>query len=231
MDEIAHILVVEDDPSLAEWVADYLLEHGYQVSIANRGDSAVELIEQDQPDLVVLDVMLPGMSGLEVCKNVRPAYKKPILLLTACIEESDEVLGFENGADDYIAKPVRPRVLLARVQALLRRERRPVDESRVISMGGLLIDPDSRSVHLDKKIVDLSANEYDLLWVLAESAGEILPRSILLEKLCGYDYDGFNRAIDVRISRLRKKLLDNPGNPYRIKTVRGKGYLLAQDAW
>lgn len=231
MDEQAHILVVEDDASLAEWVADYLLSNGFQVSVANRGDTAVELIQQDQPDLVVLDVMLPGMSGLEVCKSVRPTYAKPILMLTACVEESDEVLGFENGADDYIAKPVRPRVLLARIQSLLRREQRPVVEGRTITMGGLSIDPDSRTVHLDSKVVELSANEYDLLWVLAQSAGEILPRSLLLEQLCGYDYDGFNRAIDVRISRLRKKLQDNAGKPYRIKTVRGKGYLLAQDAW
>ncbi|MGB0867684.1 MAG: winged helix-turn-helix domain-containing protein, partial [Granulosicoccaceae bacterium] len=147
-----------------------------------------------------------------------------------CAEESDEVLGFEKGADDYLAKPVRPRVLLARIQALLRRGQTTINDHSVL-IGGLRIDPDSRSVSLDDESVELSANEYDLLWLLASSAGEILPRSQLMEQLCGYDYDGFNRAIDVRISRLRKKLNDNPGRPFRIKTVRGKGYLLALDAW
>lgn len=227
----AHILVVEDDPSLAEWVADYLLSQEFEVSVANRGDRAVELILDDQPDLVVLDVMLPGLSWLEVCKAVRDKYRQPILMLTACVEERDEILGFSCGADDYLAKPVRPRVLLARIQALLRRQALPVAEDKLISMGALRIDPDSRSVTLDNQTVELSANEFDLLLLLAQSAGEILPRADLLEKLCGYDYDGFNRAIDVRISRLRKKLNDNAGRPYRIKTVRGKGYLLAQDAW
>ena len=231
MSQQAHILVVEDDPSLAEWVADYLLMHNFNVSVANRGDTAVELILTDQPDLVVLDIMLPGMSGLEVCKKVRKEFQSPILMLTACVEENDEILGFENGADDYLAKPVRPRVLLARIDALLRRNTPQSELDRSINIGALRVDPDSRSVRLDGQKVELSANEFDLLWVLAESAGQILPRTDLLEKLCGYEYDGFNRAIDVRISRLRKKLNDNVGVPYRIKTVRGKGYLLAQDAW
>ncbi len=231
MAEQSHVLVVEDDASLAQWVADYLLDNGFQVSVANRGDTAVELIEADQPDLVVLDVMLPGMSGLEVCKAVRVFYAKPILMLTACTEESDEVLGLEYGADDYLPKPVRPRVLLARIQALLRRDHRPAIDAQQCVIGGLHIDAESRSVHLSGELIELSANEFDLLWVLAQSAGEILDRASLLEQLCGYDYDGFSRTIDVRISRLRKKLKDNAGQPYRIKTVRGKGYLFAADAW
>mgnify|MGYP000014267916 CR=1 FL=1 len=231
MSHLAHILVVEDDCSLAEWVTDYLLAQNYEVSVANRGDTAVELILDDQPDLVVLDVMLPGLSGLEVCKKVRPDFHSPILMLTACTEENDEVLGLENGADDYLAKPVRPRVLLARIEALLRRNTAQAPLANTISIGALHIDRDSRSVSLDGSSIELSANEFDLLCILAQSAGQILPRAHLLEKLCGYDYDGFNRAIDVRISRLRKKLNDNAGCPYRIKTIRGKGYLLAQDAW
>ncbi len=231
MTQQTHVLVVEDDASLAEWVADYLVESGFLVSVANRGDTAVELINADEPDLVVLDVMLPGMSGLEVCQAVRPQFVKPILMLTACAEDSDEVLGLECGADDYLAKPVRPRVLLARIQALLRRENRPAADAKICKHGSLLVDADSRSVHLGQQLIDLSANEFDLLWVLAQSAGEILDRKTLLERLCGYDYDGFNRTIDVRISRLRKKLHDDAATPYRIKTVRGKGYLFAKDAW
>lgn len=230
MKDTKRILLVEDDPSLAEWVAEYLADQGFAMAVAGCGEQALEMARREAPDLVLLDVMLPDLSGLEVCRRLRPEFGAPILMLTACSQEGDELAGFDSGADDYLAKPVRPRVLLARIQALLSRGDRR-DSQRRVQIGTLDIDPDSRSVTLDGEAVDLSANEYELLWLLARSAGQILPRAQLLEELCGYDYDGFNRTVDVRISRLRKKLQDNAARPYRIKTVRGKGYLLALDAW
>jgi len=133
---VENILVVEDDPSLSEWIFDYLTEHGFQVTLANRGDTAIELIEADMPDLVLLDIMLPEKNGFEVCKEVRKFYPSPILMVTACSEESDEILGLELGADDYINKPVRPRVLLARIKSLLRRNDTPIKMSGVKTFAG-----------------------------------------------------------------------------------------------
>ena len=230
-DQQDHILVVEDDPSLSAWISDYLTDHGYNVSIANRGDTAIELIEIDDPDLVVLDVMLPGKDGFDVCKAVRPEFDKPILMLTACTEETDEVLGLELGADDYINKPVKPRVLLARVKALLRRNVASADEEGVRTFGTLKVDANSKSVWLADETVNLSANEFDMLWILCNNAGNAVSRKELVSNLRGIDYDGFDRSIDIRISRLRKKLQDDSKTPYRIKTVWGKGYLFVSDAW
>ncbi|MFT7559123.1 MAG: DNA-binding response OmpR family regulator [Flavobacteriales bacterium] len=225
-----HILVVEDDPSLAVWISDYLTDHGYQVSLANRGDTAVELIEEDRPDLVVLDIMLPEKSGFDVCKEVRVFFDNPILMLTAFNEESDEVLGLELGADDYLTKPVKPRVLLARVKALLRRKHEQAQRS-IRSFGSLSIDSNSKTVCIDREPVSISSNEFDVLWLLAVNAGKVISRNDLVAQLRGIDYDGFDRSIDIRVSRLRKKLNDNPSNPTKIKTIWGKGYLFAEDAW
>ncbi len=225
-----HILVVEDDPSLAEWISDYLIEQGFCITLANRGDYAIDLIKADMPDLVVLDVMLPEKNGFDVCKEVRTFYAHPILMLTACMEEIDEVLGLELGADDYLNKPVKPRILLARIKALLRRADSEVLKSMKV-FGKLRIDAESKTVILNDATVALSANEFDLLWLLASQAGKVISRTELVGELRGLDYDGFDRSIDNRISRLRKKLDDNPSQPYRIKTVWGKGYLFATDAW
>lgn len=226
----AHILVVEDDPSLSVWISDYLTDHGYQVSIANRGDAAIELIEIDDPDIVVLDVMLPGANGFEVCRAVRKFYTKPIIMLTACSDESDEVQGLEAGADDYVSKPVRPKILLARVKALLRRNSETVAEDCRV-FGALYIDAKSKTVTIEKEPISLSTNEFDVLWLLASRAGEVISRTDMVNELRGIDYDGFDRSIDIRISRLRKKLSDDPNQPRKIKTVWGKGYLFAKDAW
>ncbi len=229
-DLIEHILVVEDDPSLCEWISDYLIDHGYQVSTANRGDTAVELIKIDQPDMVVLDIMLPALNGFDVCKTVRPFYNKPILMLTACNEELDEVLGLELGADDYLNKPVKPRVMLARIKALLRRKQEQ-QNTQLRIFGELHIDAASKTVTLAGETIALSVNEFEVLWILASHSPAIVSRETLLTQLRGISYDGFDRSIDIRISRLRKKLNDNPSQPYKIKTVRGKGYLFASDAW
>ncbi|WP_191600247.1 response regulator [Marinomonas algicola] len=225
-----HILVVEDDPSLSEWISDYLVDHGYEVSVANRGDTAVELVEADHPDLVLLDIMLPVKNGFDVCKDIRKFYPLPILMMTACVEESDEVLGLELGADDYLSKPIKPRILLARIKALLRRGSE-ADQLAVRMFGGLKIDSISKSVSLNGMPVAVSSNEFDMLWILASEAGKVISRAELVQRLRGIDYDGFDRSIDIRISRLRKKLEDDANQPYRIKTVWGKGYLFAADAW
>lgn len=229
-----HILLVEDDASLAQWVVDYLSTKGYKISLCERGDEAVAMILSLQPDLVLLDGMLPGLDGMDVCKAVRADFAAPILMLTARDEEIDEVLGLEVGADDYLTKPVKPRVLLARIKAALRRQQpatvsdKPED---TIILSGLQILHSSRSVSLNDRDVNLSSNEFDLLWLLAGNAGQVVSRPYLVSQLRGFEYDGFDRSIDLRISRLRKKLGDDPTEPFRIKTIWGKGYLLAKDAW
>jgi len=230
VEQPAHIMVVEDDESLAAWIADYLNSHDFQVSVATRGDDALELIRADEPDLVVLDVMLPGLTGLEVCEQARKFYNRPILMLTAQSEEDDEIRGLETGADDFLPKPVKPKVLLARVKALLRREQTE-DPVHVIRIGGLFIDPTSRTLTLDENDINLSSHEFDLLTLLASQAGTPLSREKLISQMRGIEYDGLDRSIDISISRLRKKLGDAASSPERIKTVRGKGYMLAPDAW
>jgi len=230
------ILLVEDDTRLAELTAEYLGKNDFAVSIEPRGDTAEARILEEQPDLVILDVMLPGKDGLEVCRAVRPAYQGVILMLTARDEDFDQILGLEMGADDYIAKPVQPRVLLARIKALLRR--RPVsdsnpaggdDESQVF--GQFRISQVTRNATLGGQTIDLTTAEFDLLWLLASHAGNVLSRDDLLQELRGIGFDGLDRSIDARISRLRKKLNDDPENPTRIKTVRGKGYLFSKHDW
>lgn len=229
-DDAPHILVVEDDKSLSDWISDYLTMHGYMVTVANRGDTAITLIKNDVPDLVVLDIMLPVKDGFEVCREARGFYQRPILMLTARSEEVDEVLGLEIGADDYLSKPVKPRVLLARIRALLRRDA-DEPECNTRKFGELLIDADAKAVYLGDKCVPVSSNEFDVLWFLAINAGQVVSREELVTQLRGIEYDGFDRSIDIRISRLRKKLQDDPVNPYKIKTIWGKGYLFNVGAW
>lgn len=231
----SHIMLVEDDMSLAEWFSDYLTEHGYLVTLVNRGDMAIELIRTDTPDLVVLDIMLPVKDGFDVCREVRSFYHGPILMMTARDQEMDEVLGLELGADDYVTKPVKPRVLLSRIKALLRRSNNHhefADSSETgIQLGQFHIDAHSRTTKLHGKSVAISSNEFDVLWHLALSPGQVVNRTELVHQLRGIDYDGFDRSIDIIVSRLRKKLGDDATNPYRIKTIWGKGYLLVADAW
>src|SRR5574343_918746 len=229
------ILLVEDDERLAELTAEYLSKNDFSVSIEARGDSAESRILEEQPDLVILDVMLPGKDGLEVCRAVRPAYRGVILMLTARDEDFDQILGLEMGADDYIAKPVQPRVLLARIKALLRRLPTPGDtpasETDNMVFGQFRISQATRTATLAGQGIDLTTAEFDLLWLLASHAGNVLSRDDLLQELRGIGFDGLDRSIDARISRLRKKLNDDPENPTRIKTVRGKGYLFSKQDW
>ena len=236
----ARLLIVEDDAELARLVADYLAGAGFEVDVEGRGDRAVSRILAERPDLVVLDLMLPGEDGLSVCRRVRPAYRGAILMLTAQGDEVDEVVGLEMGADDYMAKPVRPRLLLARIRSLLRRTERktgttsggvepapPVVPETGLRVGDLLVDPARREVELRGRPVALTTAEFDLLELLARHAGEVLTRPDIYRALRGIEYDGLDRSIDLRITRLRRKLGDDARQPTRIKSVRGVGYLLA----
>ena len=232
-----NILIVEDDERLAHLTKEYMESNGMHVELEMDGQRAVNRIINDQPDLVVLDVMLPGMDGLNICREVRSKFSNPILMLTARTDDVDQVLGLEMGADDYVAKPVRPCILLARIRALLRRnenlspeaeENSLQKESRLI-FSDLVIDHSAREVKLADQLVDLTSAEFDLLWLLASNAGKILSREEIFEKLRGIEYDGQDRSIDVRVSRIRPKIGDDPVNPRRIKTVRSKGYLFVKD--
>ncbi len=230
-EDMPRILIVEDDERLAILTQDYLRKNGLDVAIETDGTRAIRRIIAEQPDLVVLDVMLPGSDGLTVCREVRAQYQQPILMLTARTDDMDQVLGLEMGADDYVAKPVQPRVLLARIRALLRRsDTAPVESSpQRLEFGDLVIDNGGRSVTLNDELVDFTSAEYDLLWLLASNAGRILSREDIFERLRGIEYDGQDRSIDVRISRIRPKIGDDPENPKRIKTVRSKGYLFVKE--
>ena len=232
------ILIVEDDAKLAELVREFLEANGFEVQVEPRGDHAVARIIKDEPHLVVLDLMLPGLDGLSVCKEVRPAYGGAILMLTACGDEVDEVVGLEVGADDYMAKPVRPRLLLARINTLLRRVTSSAGAAddgpgaaaptpRRVQIGPLVVDPAVRAVSMEGRQVELTTAEFDLLYYLASHPGEVLTRERIYAELRGIEYDGLDRSMDLRIARLRKKLGDDGKQPRIIKSVRGAGYLLA----
>jgi two-component system OmpR family response regulator len=231
------ILLVEDDDRLAELTAEYLRKNDFEVAIESRGDTAEARILAERPELVVLDIMLPGQDGFAVCRAIRPKYDGIILMLTARDEDIDQILGLELGADDYITKPVPPRVLLARIKALLRRAGTSTEETgegatmESLTFGNFSISQHTRSATLAGEAIDLTTAEFDLLWLLAKHAGAILSRDDLLQQLRGIGFDGLDRSIDARISRLRKKLNDDPENPTRIKTVRGKGYLFSRHDW
>ena len=223
------ILLVEDESRLASMIADFLTPHGFEVLLEGRGDTAISRIVNENPDAVILDVNLPGLDGFAVCQAVREKYRGAIIMLTARGEEADEVLGLEVGADDYMAKPVRPRALLARLKTHLRRVVPTEDDvnSKPITVGSLVVNPARRNAELDRQILDLTTAEFDLLLLLAEHAGRTLSRSDIYQRIHGVKYDGVDRSIDLRISRLRKKLGDDPMKPQRIKSVRGVGYMLS----
>lgn len=231
--EPCRVLLVEDDARLAALVQEYLEQHGFAVMIETRGDRAAARILGERPELVVLDLMLPGCDGFEICRTVRTRFSGPILILTARGEDIDHVMGLEIGADDYVTKPVQPRVLLARIRALLRRgaPQQVSSEARDLTFGKLVIRASAREVVFNGNLIELTSNEFEILWLLACHASEVLGRDAILTALRRIDYDGVDRSVDLRISRLRKKLNDDPAQPTRIKTIRGKGYLFVADAW
>jgi DNA-binding response OmpR family regulator len=227
------ILLVEDDARLAELVRSYLDSNGFKVTVETRGDLVLDTVRRENPDLIILDLGLPGRDGFSVCKELRQHNAKPILMLTARDDNIDQVLGLELGADDYIIKPVEPRVLLARINALLRRSTNPTptNETRPLRFGRLTINPAARSATFAEQPLGLSSNEFDLLHLLSSRAGEVQSRESLYLNLYKREYDGMDRTLDVRISHLRKKIGDDADNSERIKTVWGHGYLFVPDAW
>lgn len=226
--EKERIVIVEDDARLAALIGEYLRSQGLAVDLIEDGRQAIESILSNPPSLVVLDLMLPGVDGLSVCRRLREAgFARPILMLTARSDDQDHIKGLELGADDFVNKPVRPQVLLARIRALLRRTESD-SAGRVASrltFGALVIDNSRREAWLDGQLIDLTGAEFDLLWLLASNAGRILSREETFVALRGIEYDGQDRSIDVRISRIRPKIGDDPDMPRLIKTVRSKGYL------
>ena len=229
-----HLLLVEDDTELSGMMNDFLSGHGYRVSVESNGLTAIGRIRAEAYDALVLDIGLPGADGFSVCKEVRPQFGGPIIVLTARGDEMDEVIAFEAGADDFMSKPVRPNALLARLKIHLRRADSDAsaqslnEKAADIVVGDLSIDPGSRSVRLAGRAVELTTAEFDLLEYLALRAGTVVPRKVLYVDLLEIPYDGMDRSVDLRVSRLRRKLGDDPQRPDRIKSVRGVGYLLAK---
>jgi DNA-binding response OmpR family regulator len=225
------VLLVEDDLRLARLTREYLEGHGLVVTHVADGRRGLEEAARGRFDAVLLDLMLPGKDGLEVCRELRARSDVPILVLTARGEEADRVLGLELGADDYLPKPYSPRELLARIRAVVRRARGRAGPAReVVRVGALWIDPAARRVTLDGREVPLTGYEFALLEALARRAGRVLSREQLMELARGSAEEAFDRSVDVHVSRLRQKLGDDPKRPRLIKTVRGSGYLLSGEA-
>ncbi|CAM3130321.1 Winged helix-turn-helix domain-containing protein [Vibrio neptunius] len=222
------VLLVEDDVELAELIRDFLQNYEFSVTIVTDGLEAVDRILTDSPDLVVLDIMLPGQSGMEVCRAVRPHFEGMILMQTALDDDLDQVMGLELGADDYIVKQVKPRLLLSRIRALLRRHARSLggEKTNELRLGDLVINLQHRSVVLSQQALKLTTSEFELLLLLAQHVGQVVSRDDIAQRIRGFEYDGLDRSIDRRISRLRRTLNDDPHDPALIKTVRGVGYQL-----
>jgi len=224
------ILIVEDDHEIARLTAMYLNSEGYETKVINDGAIALSAIKQYQPSLLILDLMLPGLSGMDICAQARSFFKEPILVLTACDDELSEISLFKLGADDYLTKPVRPHIMAARIAALLRRASRHQKNSRdEIELKRLKIDPRRQRVEFRGKALELTDSEYDLLLLLTQNVGKIISREECCQQLRGIDHDFSDRSIDMRISGLRKKLNIDGSAQQIIKTVRNKGYMLINE--
>lgn len=226
------VLLVEDDDVQGLMLELYLSKHGMDVERLTRGDQAPRRILESQPDAVILDTMLPGKDGFDICREVRNEYRGPILMLTGRSESMDQILGLELGADNYLIKPVEPRLLLAHLRASMRR---PAGATAAgpeeLHYGRFYISRASRVVRLGQEEIPFSTAEFELLWLLAENAGSTLSRDDIKRTLQGIGYNGLDRSIDMRVSRLRRRLGDDAEHPTRIKTVRAKGYLFSRTDW
>ena len=222
------VLVVDDEGPIREIVRRYLVADGFEVVEADDGPSAVEQFIARRPDIVVLDVMLPGFDGIEVLRRIRSTSDAYVLMLSARTEETDRIVGLSVGADDYLTKPFSPRELVARIKALLRRPHLPEAAVERREFGRLSIDDERREVRVDKQLVGLSALEFDLLSALAAKPGQVLSRRQLLERVWGFDYFGDERVVDVHIRNLRRALGDEADAPSWVATVRGVGYKLVE---
>ena len=225
------ILIVDDDQALVSSLSAGLTDEGYQVAAAYSENSALSVFTQENPDLVILDLMLPGIDGISVCRMIRRNSPVPIIMLTAKKDDIDKIIGLEIGADEYITKPFNFRVLLAQVKSALRRPNMEgydsFAESGMLTFGSLLIDLSKREVHIDRKPIVLSLKEYELLVIMAQNPGRVFERGELLSRVWGDDFFGDDKTLDVHIFRLRAKIEPDPGNPKYIHTVRGVGYKLA----
>lgn len=224
------ILVVDDEKPIADILKFNLEKEGYTVIVAHDGNDAIEIAENEDPDLILLDIMLPGKDGNEVCREVRKTKTMPIIMLTAKDSEIDKVLGLELGADDYVTKPFSNRELIARVKANLRRQQQVAEDTvptkKDIEIGNLAIHPDAYSVSRNGEHIDLTHREFELFYYLARHIGQVMTREHLLETVWGYDYFGDVRTVDVTVRRLREKIEEDPSNPVWIITRRGVGYYL-----
>lgn len=220
------LLVIDDDPKLAGLLSEYLGGRGYAVEVAGDGAAGLARAAKGDVDLIVLDVMMPGMDGLEVLKALRREHRTPVVMLTARGDDIDRIIGLELGADDYLPKPFNPRELLARIGAVLRRPGAAAEEAgAVLERMGLRLDLDRRELWTTSGRIELTTTEFDLLRALMQSAGRIIPRERMMELARGQEYAAFDRSVDVHISHLRRKLGDDPKNPSLIKTIRGVGYM------
>jgi len=223
MSQIPHIYLVEDNLELAELIKSFLINNGMQVSVLNDGTMAVEKITQAQPDLVILDRMLPGVDGLTICRQLKPHYQGHIIMLTAMTLEEEQITGLSTGADDYICKPVSPRLLLARIENQLKRQKNPQKQKNQLKLQQLELNNELKLLKVSGKSVELTGAEFDTLWLLANNEGKALTRDQLSLVIRGQEHDGKARSIDLYISKLRNKInLDN--QPYIITTVRSVGY-------
>ncbi|MEM1348323.1 MAG: response regulator transcription factor [Myxococcota bacterium] len=225
-----HVIMVEDDAELAGLVGEYLGQHAFEVDVASDGARGVQMILECSPDLVILDLMLPQMDGLAVCRQVRREYYGPIMMLTASQSVADHVAGLEIGADDFVTKPLEPRVLLARIRSLMRRfaaPSAPTGPEHELCVGPLVFDLVTRMTYFDGNEVPLTGMEFNVLKMLADHAGSVVTRDDLYEQICDVPYDGLDRGMDVHVSRIRRKLSALGMERSRLKAVRGSGYLLA----
>ena len=229
----SRVLIVEDEPDIRELVVHHLKREGYQVSAASSGEEALRQVQAAPPDLVILDLMMPAMNGLEVCRRLRQdpsTVSLPIVMLTAKGDEVDRVLGLEIGADDYVSKPFSPRELLARIRAVVRRARGQVGPKvKPVRVGFLALDPGARRATVSDREIVLTGYEFSLLYALASRPGRVLSREQLIDLAGGNPDEAFDRSVDVHVSRLRHKLGDDSKNPRMLKTVRGAGYMLATE--
>lgn len=233
------VTLVEDDEKMASLLQSYFQGFGFDVKSIACGDAAVVEILENPPSIVILDLMLPGQDGLSVCRNIREKYHGKILILTATGDDMDQVAALEMGADDFVHKPIQPRVLLARIRMLLRRQENAQQvasddiktSDKVLKFGQLWINSSLQRCTLSDAVVPLTPSEFSILWALASQAETVLSREQLLQVLSGLEYDGLNRTIDNKIAQLRKKLNDDASRPKGIITVRGKGYLFVPDYW
>jgi two-component system phosphate regulon response regulator OmpR len=225
---IERILLVEDDLRLADMLLEYLGQAGFEVTVASRGGVALEKLGAATYDAVVLDLMLPDMDGLDVCRRLRADHDTPVLMLTARGDAVDRIVGLELGADDYLPKPFEPRELVARLRAIMRRRARGTTTENSLRFGRLELDTAARAVRLDGSTCELTGYQFDLLVALARNAGRVLSREVLMDLVKGEEFESFDRSIDVHISRIRAVIEDSPKKPRRIITVRAAGYVFAK---